>query len=300
MKYVVTGGAGFIGTNLVTKLVADGHEVVVVDDLSAGDSTRLPVAIEFHQLDIRNTEELGTVFNGADVVVHLAALPRVQTSIDEPVAVHDVNINGTLSVLEAARAAKVGRVVFAASSAAYGDQETLPLSLDLPPEPKSPYAMHKCVGELMMKTWATVYGLETVSLRFFNVYGPHFDPDGPYALVIGKFLKLKSEDKPLTITGDGSQTRDFVHVDDVIEAIILSAMSNRVGKGEVLNVGKGKQTSINELADMIGGTKEYVEARLEPKHTLADVSLTSELLGWQPTRELEVSIESLKKDMGIV
>lgn len=293
-QILVTGGAGFIGTNLVHELVKVGFSVRVVDDLSAGDSSRLPKEVEFHELDIRDTKTLTTLCEGIDYIVHLAALPRVQTSIDEPVLVHDVNINGTLSVLEAARAAKVRRVVFAASSAAYGDQEVLPLSLDLEPQPKSPYALHKCVGEMMMKTWYEVYGLETVSLRFFNVYGPHFDPDGPYALVIGRFLKLKSEGKVLTITGDGSQTRDFVHVYDVAKAIALAIESDLVGKGEVLNIGSGVQTSILDLATMIGGDVEHVPARLEPKHTLADISKTTELLGWRPTIQLKEGIADLQ------
>lgn len=293
-KILVTGGAGFIGTNLVHGLVKQGFPVTVVDDLSAGDSSHLPEEVEFHQLDIRDTKTLTALCEGIEYIVHLAALPRVQTSIDEPVLVHDVNVNGTLSVLEAARAAKVKRVVFAASSAAYGDQETLPLSLDLEPQPKSPYALHKCIGELMMKTWSEVYGLETVSLRFFNVYGPHFDPDGPYALVIGRFLKLKSEGKVLTITGDGSQTRDFVHVHDVAKAIALAIQSDQVGKGDVLNIGSGVQTSILDLASMIGGDMEHVPARLEPKHTLADISKTTELLGWEPTIQLKEGIADLQ------
>lgn len=300
LKYLVTGGAGFIGTNLVEKLVNVGNKVVVVDDLSSGNETRLPKEVQFYKLDIRDTAALTILCSDIDVIVHLAALPRVQTSIEEPVAVHDVNINGTLSVLEAARAAKVRRVVFAASAAAYGDQETLPLSLDLPPQPKSPYAMHKCAGELMMKTWYEVYGIETVSLRFFNVYGPYFDPEGPYALVIGRFLKLKKDGKSLTITGDGEQTRDFVHVFDVATAIMLSAESGEVGKGEIFNVGSGEQTSINELAKLIGGEVQMLPARLEPRHTLADISFTKELLDWKPTISLADGVRELKKDLGIV
>lgn len=299
-KYLVTGGAGFIGTNLVHLLAKRGATVVVVDDLSAGDATRLPKEVQFHKLDIRNTDALAEVCAGVDVIVHLAAQPRVQTSIEEPVVVHDINVNGTLSVLEAARSAQVPRVVFASTCAAYGDQETLPLSLDLEPQPKSPYALHKCTGELMMKTWHAVYGLETVSLRFFNVYGPYYDPNGPYALVIGRFLNLKAEGKPLTIVGDGEQTRDFIHVDDVNEAIILAAQSDNVGAGEVFNVGSGIQTSVNELARIIGGPTEQLPPRLEPRHALADISHTTEKLGWKPTKELHESIAALKKDMGLV
>jgi UDP-glucose 4-epimerase len=229
----------------------------------------------------------------------LAALPRVQLSIQQPRETHDVNINGTLSVLEAVRAAGVGRVVYAASSSAYGDQETLPLSTDLTPQPKSPYALQKYVGEEMMRTWSVVYGIKTVSLRFFNVYGPHMDPDGAYALVIGKFLKLRQEGKPLTITGDGTQTRDFTHVTDVADAIYRAATQAGVGAGEVFNVGAGGQTSINEIATLIGGEVEYVAARLEPMRTMADIRKTTTALGWQPRVTVAEGIAALKHERGL-
>lgn len=298
--FLITGGAGFIGTNLAKRLVETGYSVRIVDDLSAGtDPGRLPEEAEFHQLDIRDTKALSDVCRGADVIVHLAALPRVQFSIEHPVETHDVNVNGTLSVLEAARAAGVKRVVYAASSSAYGDQEKLPLSLDLPPQPKSPYALHKYVGEEMMKLWNVVYGVETVSLRFFNVYGPHCDPEGPYALVIGRFLKFAKEGKPLIIYGDGEQTRDFTHVSDTVAAVIKAATLDTVGEGEVLNIGAGGETSINQLAKLIGGEIDYQTARLEPKRTMADISLTKELLDWEPIVPLEEGISELKSEFGL-
>lgn len=298
--YLITGGAGFIGTNLAHTLVSSENQVVVIDDLSAGDASRLPSEAVFHQLDIRDTAALTEHCKGVDVLVHLAAQPRVQDTIDDPVSSHDVNVNGTLSVLEAARAAKVSRVVFASTCAAYGDQESLPLSTNLPSLPKSPYAMHKCAGELMMKTWAEVYNLQTVSLRFFNVYGPYYDPNGPYALVIGRFLNLRQQNKPLTIVGTGEQTRDFIHVDDINTAIIAAATSEKVGKGEVFNVGSGKETSVNELAAMIGGPTESMPPRLEPQRFLADISGTTEILGWTPKWSLEEGVQSLKKELGLV
>ncbi len=298
--FLITGGAGFIGTNLVEHLVEQGQDVVVVDDLSAGtDPARLPNRIVFHKLDIRDTKVLAEVSSGVDVIVHLAALPRVQFSIDEPQMAHDVNVNGTLSVLEAARAAGVKRIVYAASSAAYGDQEILPLSLGLPVQPKSPYALHKYVGEEMLKLWSELYGIETVSLRFFNVYGPHLDPNGPYALVIGRFLQLAAEGKQLTVTGDGSQTRDFIHTRDVVNALVRSATTDTVGRGEVLNIGSGRQTSIKDLAEMIGGEIEYVAARIEPKYTLADISETKRLLDWEPEVDLVDGIAELKSKFDI-
>lgn len=297
--FLITGGAGFIGTNLVERLVAAGQRVVVVDNLVAGNKDRLPKGVDFYELDIRETDKLTEVCQGVDVLVHLAALPRVQFSIDDPVKTHDVNVNGTLSVLEAVRAAGVKRVVYAASSSAYGDQDTLPLSTDLPPQPKSPYALHKYMGEEMMRLWSQVYGIGTVSLRFFNAYGKHLDPDGPYALVIGRFLKLALENKPLTITGDGEQTRDFTHVLDIVSAICKAASAQSVGQGEVLNVGAGIQTSVNDLAAMISNNIEHVPARLEPKHTLADISKTTELLEWQPVTSLLDGVNDLKREVGL-
>lgn len=299
-SYVITGGAGFIGTNLAEHLIGEGHKVIIVDDLSAGKRETLPAEVEFHQVSILDTKALTEICQGVDVLVHLAALPRVQFSIEYPTEAHEVNVTGTLSVLEAARAAGVSRLVYAASSSAYGDQDVLPLSLDLPPQPKSPYALHKYVGEEYMRLWSTLYGIETVSLRFFNVYGPHLDPDAPYALAIATFLKQAAHKKPLTITGDGEQTRDFTHVSDVVAAIVLAATNETVGRGEVFNVGAGKQTSINALASMISDNIEYIPARLEPKHTLADISKTTEVLGWQPKVHIEEGIAELKHAYGLV
>ncbi|MCA9364244.1 NAD-dependent epimerase/dehydratase family protein [Candidatus Kaiserbacteria bacterium] len=298
--YAIIGGAGFIGTNLSERLVAEEKRVIVIDDLSAGDHRdRLPKEVEFHQEDMRNTEAVTALLANVDVVVLLAALPRVQFSIQYPRETHDVNVNGILSVLEAARAARVSRVVYAASSSAYGDQETLPLSEDLPAQPKSPYALQKYIGEQYMKLWSSIYGLKTVSLRFFNVYGKHMDPEGAYALVVGKFLKARKEGKPLPITGDGEQTRDFTHVRDTVDAVVRAAESEVVGHGEVFNVGAGDNVSINELARLIGGEVEYVEARLEPKHTKADNSKIHEVLGWQPTVVFADGITELKVEWGI-
>ena len=174
-----------------------------------------------------------------------------------------------------------------------------PLSEELPAQPKSPYGLQKYVGELSCRLWTEVYGLPTVSLRYFNVYGPKFDPNGAYALVIGKFLKQKKEDTPLTITGDGTQTRDFTHVSDVVRANLLAAESPKVGKGEVLNIGAGRNLSVNDLAAMIGGPSVHVEPRLEPHDTLADNRKARELLGWEPRVRLEDGIMMLKEEMNI-
>lgn len=297
--YLVTGGAGFVGTNLVERLVRDGHRVIVVDDLSGGKAERLPWQVEFHRLDICETEQLTHVMRGVDIVVHLAALPRVQFSIEYPFAAQRVNVTGTLSVLEAARTVGVRRIVYAASSSAYGDQEQMPLKETLPPMPKSPYGLQKYHGEVMMKLWHDIHKLETVSLRFFNVYGPHLDPNGAYALVIGKFLKQRSEGKPMTITGDGQQSRDFTHVRDTVDAIVRATQSDRVGHGEVMNVGAGRNVSVNELARLIGGPVEYVAPRIEPKHTLADTTYIELALGWRPTIAIEEGIAELKTQFNL-
>lgn len=297
--YVITGGAGFIGTNLVHALHAAGAEVTVIDDLSAGDASRLPEGVRFIQASVLDSAQLEKALQGAGAVIHLAALPRVQFSIEQPEVAHRVNVDGTLAVLEAARKAGVKRVVFAASSSAYGDQETMPLSEDMLANPKSPYALHKLIGEQYMKLWSELYDIETVSLRFFNVYGPYLDPDGPYALVIGRFLKLAQEGKPLSITGDGEQTRDFTHVSDVVSAVRAAATVTAVGNGEVLNVGAGAETTINELAKMIGGTIEYVPPRIEPRRTKADITRTSELLDWKPLVQLADGIAELKQEFGL-
>jgi nucleoside-diphosphate-sugar epimerase len=297
--YLITGGAGFIGTNLAERLIRDGHRVIIVDNLSGGKAERLPEMVAFYKLDICKTEPLTALMQGVDVVVHLAALPRVQFSIEHPFEAQHANVDGTLSVLEAMRIAKVKRIVYAASSSAYGDQEIMPLKETLPPQPKSPYGLHKYYGEVMMKLWHEIHGIETISLRFFNVYGPHLDPNGAYALVIGKFLKQRVDGISMTITGDGEQTRDFTHVYDTVDAIVRASVSERVGHGEVFNVGAGRNVSMNEIARLIGGPVEHIAPRLEPKHTLADSSYIQLTLGWQPTIAIEEGIALLKKEFGL-
>ncbi|HEX4799429.1 MAG TPA: NAD-dependent epimerase/dehydratase family protein [Candidatus Paceibacterota bacterium] len=298
--FLVTGGVGFIGTNLVERLVREGNRVIVVDDLSGGKAERVPEGVPLYRLDICKTEPLTALMRGVDVVVHLAALPRVQFSIEQPFEAQRVNIGGTLSVLEAARLAGVRRVVYAASSSAYGDQTAMPLKENMRAEPKSPYGLQKYHGEIMMKLWHDIHRMETVSLRFFNVYGPHLDPDGAYALVIGKFLKQRKEGMPMTITGDGEQTRDFTHVYDTVDAVMRACESDAVGRGEVFNVGAGRNVSVNEIARMIGGPVEYIAPRIEPKHTLADNSYIQLVLGWQPTIRIEEGIVELRKQFGLV
>jgi len=297
-KAVVTGGAGFIGSHITDALVEGGFEVHVVDNYAGGKrADRMNPKAAYHEVDVRDYETLAPIVAGAEYVFHEAALPRVQFSIENPELTFSVNVGGTVSVLRAAAEGGVKRVVYAASSSAYGDQATLPLSEDLPAQPKSPYGLQKYIGELSCRLWSEVYGLSTVSLRYFNVYGPKFDPDGAYALVIGKFLKQKKEGTPLTITSDGTQTRDYTHVQDVVRANLLAAESANVGKGEVVNIGAGRNVSVNDLAALIGGPSVHIAARLEPHDTLADNRKAKELLGWEPRVRLEDGIMALKEEM---
>ena len=292
--YVVTGGAGFIGSNLAEELVAQGHEVRVVDNYAGGRRVdRVVQGVEYHDLSILATARLGEVMKGASHVFHLAALPRVQFSIQNPILTTEVNVAGTLSVLEAARHAGVRRVIYSASSSAYGDADTMPLTEDQPVKPMSPYAAQKHIGEILCAMYSRTYGLETVSLRYFNVYGPKMDPNGAYALVIGVFLRQLRENVPLSITGDGEQTRDFTHIQDVVYANLLAAMSDKVGNGEVINIGAGKETSINAIAELFGGPKTYIPKRQEPARTCADNSLAQNLLGWRPTIAVDEGIRRL-------
>ena len=295
MKIIVTGGAGFIGSHIVDALILDGHEVHIVDDMSAGKMENVNAKATLHKVDIRDKAQLVPIFAGASYVFHEAAVPRVQYSIDNPLETHDVNVNGLLCVLEACRVNNVGRLIFASSASIYGEPDVLPTREDMPTNPMSPYASHKYIGEVYLKLYAKIYNLETVCLRYFNVYGPRFDPDGAYPLVIGYFLKRMKEGKTLTITGDGTQTRDFVHVHDVAAANLLAMTGDKVGSGEVINIGGGTRYSMNYVAELLGGKVEYIPARLEPHDTEADISRAKELLGWAPEVKFEEGIKELKK-----
>ncbi len=300
-KAVVTGGAGFIGSNLSHALVAAGWEVHIVDIDPAFRKDSLPKEAQLHILDVRNTEAMERVFAGADVVYHTAAVPRVPYSVEHPVETTDQNITGTVSVLTAAAKSKVRRVVFSSSGSAYGDQTSMPLKETMGGNPVHPYGLQKYVGEMFCAMWPSLFGLETVSLRYFNVYGPGLDPTGPYALAIGRFLMNRKNGEPITIFGDGSITRDFTHVRDVVRANMLAGESAKVGKGEVINVGAGRSTSIIDLAKMFGeGEIVFAAPRIEAHDALADNAKARELLGWEPQETLEGGIAELKKLWGLL
>lgn len=299
-KVVVTGGAGFIGSHLVDALVLRGDEVHVIDNYVGGRyEDRLNDKAVYHEVDVRNTDEVERIMQGVDSIFHTAALPRVQYSIEHPIDTTEVNVVGTVSALTAAARAKVRRFVYSASGSAYGEQTKMPLSEGMPANPVNPYGLQKYVGELFAKIWPATYGLETVCLRYFNVYGPRIDPHGPYALAVGVFLLARKEGRPLTIYGDGTITRDYTHVHDVVRANLLAADSSSVGKGEVINIGAGRNVTIQSLAEMVGGEIKYGPARIEAHDSQADNSLAKKLLGWQPTIMLEGGIAELKNLWGI-
>ena len=288
-KYLVTGGAGFIGSHIVDKLLDYGNEVVVVDNFST-NGKKVNTKADVRNIDISERGSrlaLCEAMEEVDTVFHCAALARVQPSIENPQKYHKVNVDGTFNILLSARDSGVRRVVYSASSSAYGDQKTMPLVESMPTAPMSPYGLQKLIGEQYCSVFSICYGLETVSLRYFNVYGEGQSTGGAYSTAIGIFLKQKENRTNLTITNDGEQRRDFTYVGDVADANILASTSEKVGKGEIINIGRGNNYSMNQIADFIGGEKEYIGDRLEPKETLADNSKAKELLGWEPKTDIK-------------
>ena len=302
MKYVVVGGAGFIGSHIVDKLVEQNHEVIIIDNLSTGKMENVNPKASVEYIDISNVNEcpnMVEIMSGADALFLLAAKARVQPSIENPVEYETNNTIGTLNVLKCASDAGVRRVVYSASSSAYGNTEKLPSVESDPINPMSPYGAQKYYGEVMCKMFSEVYGLETVSLRYFNIYGERQNVGGAYAMVIGIFADQKLRGEVMTINGDGEQRRDFTYVGDVVNANILASQSEKVGKGEVINIGNGDNRSINDIADMIGGERIHREPVIEPKETLADNSLAEKLLGWKPTQNIEDWVPGYKKELGL-
>ena len=298
MRCVVTGGCGFIGSHIVDALVRDGCEVAVLDDLSTGNLEYLNPAAELVEGSVADAEAVLAAVEGATWVFHLAALPRVQQSVDDPIGTHAVNVNGTLNVLQAAREHGVERVVVSSSSSVYGDQDTHLMTEDLAPNPLSPYGLHKLIGEQYADLFAALFGMQIVSLRYFNVYGPRQSAEGAYALVIPHFLRLRDEGKPLTVYGDGCQTRDYVHVEDVARANLNAANSELPpGRAVALNVGSGEETSVNEIAAMVGGEVEHIipnpRGAFEELRKCADTSRAKSVISWEPGILLAEGIKSV-------
>lgn len=302
MKYIVTGGAGFIGSNLVDLLIDKGHEVEVIDNFSTGKKENCNEKAKYFELDISENssyENLKNILLGSDGVFHLAALPRVQESIDNPLHFEKNNTLSTINILKACADSNVKRLVYSASSSAYGNAVDLPLKEEHPVNPISPYAIQKYYGEVACRMFANVYGIETVSLRYFNVYGERQSLEGAYALVMCVFARQRLNNEPLTIRGDGEQRRDFTHVKDIAKANLLAMNSKRVGNGEVINIGNSDNRSVNQIAKMIGGPTINVDPVVEPRETLADNSKAKHLLGWSPSIMIEDWVKKYKKDLGI-
>ena len=297
---LVTGGAGFIGSHLVDRLVQEGAEVRVLDDFSSGTERNLAGSrgrVDVRRADLRDGAAVREAVTGCDRVFHLAAIPSVHRSVDDPVLTHDVNVTGTLQLLEACRQASVSRLVLAASCAAYGNAPDLPKRESMSPSPESPYASQKLMCEEYCRLYSALYGLETVALRFFNVFGPRQDPASDYAAAIPRFVCAALSGQPATIFGDGEQTRDFVYVEDIARANLLAADAPDAA-GQVINIGGGGRISLNRL---VGTIKALTGSAVDPnheaarpgdvRHSEADVSKARALIGYEPGVDLETGLE---------
>jgi len=290
-RFLVTGGAGFIGSNIVSRLVADGHPVRVVDNLLTGKRSNLAGLmdkIEFIEADMGDPDVARQVVKDIDIVLHQAALPSVPRSVEDPASTHRHCVDATFTLLVAARDAGVKRFIYAASSSAYGDSPTLPKVETMPARPLSPYAVGKLVGEYYCSVFAHVYGLETISLRYFNVFGPNQDPTSQYAAAIPAFVMAILKGRRPVVYGDGQQTRDFTYIDNVVYANILASKVPKTS-GEVVNIACGQAVSINQIIALInqilGTDIEPIYAPARPgdvRHSLADISLARDLLGYEP------------------
>ena len=297
MKYVVTGGAGFIGSNLVDELIKNGHDVHIMDNFSSGKKENCNSKATVHCLDIsksKNLKKISEVLNGCDAVFHCAASARVQPSIADPINYEKNNTIGLINILKTAVDLNVRRFIYSASSSAYGSTDQLPSHENDLTNPISPYASQKYYGEITCRMFSEVYNIETVSLRYFNVFGERQNLGGAYATVIGIFLDQLSKNIPLTVNGDGKQRRDFTYVGDVVNANILACNSLNVGKGEVINIGSGKNISIYTVAKMLSNSIEFKKALKEPFANLASIEKAKKLLDWEPQTSLESWIERNK------
>ncbi len=294
---LVTGGAGFVGSHIAATLAAQGAQVRVIDDLSTGHPENLEEIggqIDFVRARLSDTDALRRALEGVELVFHEAAIPSVPRSVEDPQATHEASVDGTFKLLVAAREAKVRRLVYAASSSAYGDQPTLPKHEEMRPEPLSPYAAAKLVGEYYCQVWSRVYNFETVCLRYFNVFGPRQDPSSQYSGVISRFIATLSSGEQPVIFGDGEQSRDFTYVANVVDAN-LRAAETVSGVGRVINVANGERITLNELLDTLKRITDQPDVRADyraarvgdVKHSLADITRAREMLGYEPRVGLE-------------
>lgn len=299
-KVIVTGGAGFIGSHVVDRLLKDQFDVTVIDNFATGRRENLEhhrdhPSLHVIEADIRDPAT-ARLYAGVEWVIHLAALADIVPSVERPLEYHAANVDGTLRVLENARQAGVKRFVYAASSSCYGIPDAYPTPETAEVRTFYPYALTKYLGERYALSWAGIYGLPVVSLRFFNVYGPRSRTSGTYGAMFGVFLAQKLHGKPFTVVGDGTQTRDFTYVSDVVEAILLAGHSSLVG--EPLNVGSGREVSVNRITELLGGEKIYIPKRPgEPDRTMADISKIRSCLQWQPKVPIEQGVAELLKNI---
>jgi len=305
-KVIVTGGVGFIGSTLVDELIDKGCEVIVLDDLSTGNINNLNPEAKLYKVDVsdlkpnsKKLQEIILDFKDTDVIFHTAAKARVQPSIEDPVAFNKANVDGTLNMLCLAKKINIKRFVYSASSSAYGNADKLPTSEDHTTNPLSPYGLQKYIGEQYCTVFSQVYGLDTVSLRYFNVYGERMLLEGAYCLVLGIFAKQLLEGNKMTINNDGNQRRDFTYVGDIVNANILAATHKDKLNGDVFNVGNGANFSVNEVASMLGGESQFGKTVLEPFETLSDSRKAKKILGWFPKGNLPSWIKNYKKTIGI-
>ena len=300
MKFLVTGGAGFIGSNIVAELLKQGHQVRVLDNFSTGKRENLKEFendIEFLEGDIRSYHIVRQAVDGIEIILHQAALPSVPRSINDPITTNEVNVMGTLNILDAAKSANVKRIVYASSSSVYGDSPVLPKKEDMLPNPLSPYAVAKLAGEKYCKVFSKLYGLETVILRYFNVFGPRQDPNSQYSAVIPKFIKAMMNDNQPVIYGDGTQSRDFTFVKNVVDVNLLAA-TKKVESGLVLNCASHGQITLNELVTEINKLLEkkikpvFADKRLgEIKHSYADITVMNKKLNYKPAVNFKEGIK---------
>lgn len=296
---LVTGGAGFVGSNLVDELINRGMKVRVLDSFATGKRDAVNPRAELIESDICDLDAIRPAFFGIDCVFHTAALARVPLSIAKPVETNAVNVSGTLNLLVAARDARVRRFINSGSSSVYGNQPSLPLREDMPPNPLNPYALQKLIGEYYTRQFHQLYGMETLTLRYFNVYGPRMTTEGAYLTVMSIFLRQRMAGEPLTINGDGDQTRDFTDVRDVVRANLL-AMDCRDADGSAINIGAGRNVSINEIAKMFGGPVVHKPPRQgDARDTLADNQMAQRILGWSPAISVKDGVAELIKAAGL-
>ena len=298
-RSIITGGAGFIGSNLTDHLVRIGHKVTVIDNFVSGKKTNLShhkkKDVKIIKIDISKSKKLYKYFKGADYIFHLAGLAEIIPSIKNPKKYFDNNVIGSLNVVEAAKKAKVKKFIYAASSSCYGTPKSFPTSEKSKIDLKHPYAVTKYMGEELIMKYASIFKMPNISFRFFNVYGPRLNTSGQYSAVIANFLSQMKKKKPLTIVGNGKQTRDFIHVDDLVNAFIKVIKSNLANK--IYNLGSGKKTSINTIAKIFGGKRKFIPNRPgEPKNSLANISKAKKEINWKPKITIEEGIKRLIKN----